>query len=121
MAIAGYGVGERIIEVGFIIIMGLGMGMATVVGHSLGAKRFSRAVEVFHTTLKISYVILALMTLTIALFREALVAFFIPRSPDVIDVGGGSSSFSVWVYSSSGSSALWVDSFRAQAGPFPSW
>ncbi|MCD6382880.1 MAG: MATE family efflux transporter, partial [Thermoplasmata archaeon] len=77
VAIAAYGVGDRIIEVGFIIIMGLGMGMATVVGHSLGAKNFSRAKEAFHTTLKISFVILALMTMVIALFREDLVAFFI--------------------------------------------
>jgi len=86
--IAAYGVGDRIIEFGFIIIMGLDMGMATIVGHSLGASKFSRAKEAFRTAVKLSFVLLAIMTVIIAAFGEELVAFFIPRSPEVIKEGG---------------------------------
>lgn len=86
--IAAYGVGDRIIEFGFIIIMGLDMGMATIVGHSLGAGRFERAKQAFSTAVKLSFALLTLMTAIIALFGEQLVAFFIPRSPEVIKEGG---------------------------------
>ncbi len=87
VALAAYGVGDRIIDVAFIVINGIGMGMATVIGHSLGARKYRRAREAFNATVKVTFLILAVETLTIVIFRNQLVAFFIPHNPEVIEEG----------------------------------
>ena len=87
IALAAYGVGERIIDIGFIIVDGIGVGMATVIGHSLGAKKYDRAGATFKEALKLTFLILAIETFIIIIFRYQLVAFFIPHSPEVIEEG----------------------------------
>ncbi len=87
VALAAYGVGDRIIDVAFIIISGIGIGMATIIGHSLGAKKYERARAAFKEALKLTFLILTIETVIIILFRYQLVAFFIPKSQAVIDEG----------------------------------
>ncbi len=87
VALAAYGVGDRIIDVAFIVINGIGMGMATVIGHSLGARKFFRVKEAFNEALKITFLILVIETAIIVAFRNELVAFFIPNNMEVIDEG----------------------------------
>ena len=87
VALAAYGIGDRIINLAFIIVDGIGMGMATVVGHSIGANKFERAQETFSIGLKMSFTLLILETLAIIILRSQIVAFFIPESPEVIEEG----------------------------------
>ena len=87
VALAAYGVGDRIINITFIVVDGIGMGMATMIGHALGAEKYERAREAFKTSLRITFLILAIGTALIMIFRHQMVAFFVPRSPDVIEEG----------------------------------
>ncbi len=87
VALAAYGVGDRILDMAFIIINGIGVGMATVIGHSLGAEKYGRAREAFREALKLTFAILLLEVIIIVGLREQLIAFFIPGSPEVIQEG----------------------------------
>ena len=84
IALAAYGVGDRIINVSFIVINGLSSAMATVIGHSLGADRFDRAEETFKKSVQLIFLLLAMETAIIFFFREPLARFFIPTDEDVI-------------------------------------
>ncbi len=87
VALAAYGVGDRVINLGFIIPSGIGMGMATVIGHSIGAKKFHRANQAFREALKLTLLLLVAETFFIVLFRYQIVAFFVPKSMETIEEG----------------------------------
>ncbi len=85
VALAAYGVGDRIINVSFIVINGLSSAMATIIGHSLGADRFDRAEETFKKSVQLIFLLLAIETAIIFFFREPLARFFIPTDEEVIE------------------------------------
>ena len=87
VALAGYGIGDRILGILFIITDGLSVGLTTMVGQALGARRPARAKEVVWKGLWIMLSVLVAEAGVLWLLRRGLVAVFIPGRPDVIAVG----------------------------------
>ena len=86
-ALAGYGIGDRVLGLLFILTEGISVGLTTMVGQALGAGKFSRARELVWKGLFLLFGLLAMEALVLWMLRKPLVALFIPGRADVIAVG----------------------------------
>ncbi|MCR4392197.1 MAG: MATE family efflux transporter [Candidatus Acetothermia bacterium] len=86
-ALAGYGIGDRVLGILFIVTEGLGTGLTTMVGQALGAGAMDRAQELVRKGLRALIVILAAEAGLLWLIRYPAVAMFIPGREDVIELG----------------------------------
>ncbi|MGY4706935.1 MATE family efflux transporter [Candidatus Bipolaricaulota sp. J31] len=86
-ALAGYGIGDRVLGLLFILTDGLSVGLTTMVGQALGAERFARSRELVWKGLSLLFGLLAAEAFVLWVMREPLVALFIPGRADVIAVG----------------------------------
>lgn len=88
VAAAAYGVGNRILNIMFLVMGGLAMAMSTMVGQSLGSDNLDRADEVTIKGLITMVGLMVVFTAVIFVLRNPLIAIFIPDKPDVIKMGG---------------------------------
>ncbi|HEU68601.1 MAG TPA: MATE family efflux transporter [Candidatus Acetothermia bacterium] len=86
-ALAGYGIGDRVLGILFIVTDGLGTGLTTMVGQALGAGAMERARELVRKGIAALIVILSAEALFLWFVRYPTVALFIPGREDVIAVG----------------------------------
>ena len=86
-ALAGYGIGDRVLGLLFILTDGLSVGLTTMVGQALGAERYDRARELVRKGLSLLFGLLAMEALVLWMLRKPLVELFIPGREDVIAVG----------------------------------
>ncbi len=86
-ALGGYGIGNRIISLAFIAIQGLGQGLSTIIGQSLGAKMMDRAKQAAFRGIGVLFLILSVEMGIIVLFRHQLISIFIPSEPTIIAEG----------------------------------
>jgi putative MATE family efflux protein len=77
VALAAYGVGDRIINLIFITINGIGEATCTMVGQSLGAGDRERAGETVRQGTIAMFMILSACALTVFVLREQIVSIFI--------------------------------------------
>jgi len=84
VALASYGIGQRIL--GFVIIPSLGLSMATstLVGQNIGAGKIERAEEIVRVAGSAGFVILTLMGVFMFLFAGRLATVFIPGEYETI-------------------------------------
>ncbi|MFH1610023.1 MAG: MATE family efflux transporter [Candidatus Bipolaricaulota bacterium] len=87
VALAGYGIGDRVLGILFIVTEGLGTGLTTMVGQALGAGRMERARDLVRKGLQALIAVLSVQAGLLWLIREPVVALFIPGRTDVITVG----------------------------------
>ena len=87
IALAGYGVGSNILQFVTIPAMGLSQAVATLVSQNMGARNLQRAARVTWLGAGAGFAILSIVGLLAYVFAPALVAFFVPRAPDVIAEG----------------------------------
>lgn len=87
VALAGYGIGDRILGILFILTEGLGVGLTTMVGQALGAQKMARAREVVRRGIALLVTLLALEAALLWPLRGVLVALFMPSRPDVVEMG----------------------------------
>jgi len=85
VALAGYGIGSRILS--FIIIPAFGIGMATstLVGQNIGAQAYERVKKTIQYSLNIAFGILGTLGIIIFIFAEQLAELFIPNDPASIE------------------------------------
>ena len=86
-ALAGYGIGDRVLGILFIVTGGLGTGLTTMVGQALGAGAMDRARELVRKGIGALVAILSAEALVLWLVRYPAVALFIPGREDVIEAG----------------------------------
>lgn len=86
VALAAYGVGDRIINLIFITINGIGEAMCTMVGQNLGAGNQKRTERTVKEGTIAMFIILSACAATVFLLRGQIVGFFI-NDPDVIAEG----------------------------------
>ena len=86
VVLAAYGVGDRIVSLIFIAVNGLGVGVATILGQSLGADNVQRAEEVARKGLLLMFSILVGSSLVLYVIREPAIRFFIGE-PAVVSEG----------------------------------
>jgi putative MATE family efflux protein len=87
VALAAYGIGDRILSLLFIALDGLGVGLTTILGQSLGAELKERASQAAKKGTTVMFLLLVVEALVIWLARRPLIAFFIPGREDIIDEG----------------------------------
>ncbi len=87
IASAGYGIGNRILTISFLVIGGLAMAMSTMVGQSLGADMKERADEVTKKGLLSILALTAVFAVAVFLLRNVLIGIFIPGRTEVIKMG----------------------------------
>jgi putative MATE family efflux protein len=87
VTLAGYGVGSNILQFVTIPAMGMSQAVSTLVSQNMGAGNPQRATRITVLGAGASFAILSAVGLIAYLFAPALVAFFVPRAPDVIAEG----------------------------------
>ncbi len=85
LAIASYGVGNRIVNLMFVIVNGLATSQGVMLGQALGAGNIERSKKVAQTGVFLMFYLLLIASLIIYIFRDPIVRFFIPTNPDVIN------------------------------------
>lgn len=86
VALAAYGVGDRIISLIFITINGLGEASCIMVGQSLGARDSMRASSVVRRGTTSMFLVLCTCACAVFAFRGPIVGFFI-NDPEVVREG----------------------------------
>ncbi|HOL83576.1 MAG TPA: MATE family efflux transporter, partial [Caldisericia bacterium] len=87
VAIAAYGIGDRILSFSNVTVDGLGEGLTTIIGQSLGAKKEDRATHSAYRGMAFMFLLLCIETTIIVIFRKTLVSLFIPNEMDIINEG----------------------------------
>ncbi|MBS3817113.1 MAG: MATE family efflux transporter [Candidatus Thermoplasmatota archaeon] len=85
---AAYGVGNRILNITFLVMGGLAMAMSTMVGQSLGADDEERAEEVTKKGIWAIVILMMLFAVTIFALRNVVIGVFMPGNEEVIEAGG---------------------------------
>jgi putative MATE family efflux protein len=85
--IAAYGVGDKLINIIFIVVDGLGTGIMTLIGQNLGANLIGRAKEIAKKSLQAAFLITFLEAALVFTLRIPLFKLFIPDRPDIIAEG----------------------------------
>ncbi|HTM04456.1 MAG TPA: MATE family efflux transporter [Vicinamibacterales bacterium] len=87
VAIAAYGIGSNIFMFVLIPAMGLSMATSALVGQHIGAGKIERATRIAYLSAGIAFVTLQVIGILLFLFAHAIVAFFVPTDPAVVQTG----------------------------------
>jgi putative MATE family efflux protein len=87
VTLAGYGVGSNILQFVTIPAWGMSQAVSTLVSQNMGAGNLQRAARVTYLGAGAGFAILSLVGLLAYVLAPALVAFFVPRAPEVIAEG----------------------------------
>lgn len=88
LTMASFGVGSTILQVVMIPAMGLSMAVSALVGQNIGAGNIDRAVRIGRLGAWLGFGVLTAMGVVAFFSAPQLVAFFVPKDPDVIAEGG---------------------------------
>jgi putative MATE family efflux protein len=83
---AGFGIGQRITQAGFMPVVALGFAVAPVAGQNFGARKADRVLETFKRAALMAASIMALFTIPCVFAGDAMIRFF-SSDPAVIAVG----------------------------------
>lgn len=84
--VAIYGVGMRVSALGIMIIVGLGLGVSSLIGHNLGAKKFERAKETARQSILLSMGIMGFFSIVNLIFAPQIVWLFF-KTPEMLSLG----------------------------------
>jgi putative MATE family efflux protein len=84
--VAAYGVGMQLFAFGIMILVGLGLGLSSLIGHNLGAKKFERAKATADQAILLGVSTLTVFGLFTFFFAATYMGFFF-ESDDTIGVG----------------------------------
>jgi len=83
---AGFGIGGRVVQAGFMPVVALGFAVAPVAGQNFGARRADRVKETFKSAAIMATIVMLLFTIVCQIAPDALVRVF-SKDPEVIKVG----------------------------------
>ena len=115
---AGFGIGQRIIQAGFMPIVALGFAVAPVAGQNFGAHKADRVRETFKRALLIASGMTTLVTLACLFADEAMIRFF-SSDPAVIGVGAEYLRIIAWGTVASGIIYVNGSMFQAMGNTVP--
>jgi len=109
---AGFGIGMRLIQSGFLPVVALGFAVAPVAGQNFGARRGDRVQSAFRTAALLAIAVMAPFTIVCFAFAAPLIRFF---SDDPAVVAVGSEYLRIVCWSFVGSGVVFVASSMFQA------
>jgi putative MATE family efflux protein len=83
---AGFGIGQRLIQAGFMPVVALGFAVAPVAGQNFGAHKPERVRETFQRAVLMAAAVMLLFTLACQMVPEAMIRLF-SSDPAVIAIG----------------------------------
>ena len=86
IALAAYGIGDRIINMMFIVIDGLAFALTIIIGQNLGAGRIDRAMQAARKGIGLMFCLLLASSVLLYLLRRGLMGAFTP-DVETIDEG----------------------------------
>jgi putative MATE family efflux protein len=116
---AGFGIGLRIMQSGFLPIVALGFAVAPVAGQNYGAKRPERVRATFQAAALIATVGMVIFALLAHIAPAALIGIF-SDDPAVIAVGDEYLRISSWNFVASGLIFVTSSMFQAMGNTIPS-
>jgi putative MATE family efflux protein len=84
--VATYGMGMRISALGIMVIVGLGLGVSSLIGHNLGAQKFERAKETARQSILLSMGIMGFFSVINLIFAPQIVWLFF-KTPEMLSLG----------------------------------
>ncbi len=84
---AAYGAGNKVLNIMFLVIGGVCMAMATMVGQSLGADMKKRAEEVAKKGIISLAILMTVIAAGVLITRELIIGFIIPGQEEIISSG----------------------------------
>jgi putative MATE family efflux protein len=116
---AGFGIGLRIMQSGFLPIVALGFAVAPVAGQNFGARRPDRVRQTFRVAALMAVVGMATFALLAHIAPAALIGIF-SDDPAVIAVGDEYLRISSWNFVASGLIFVTASMFQAMGNTVPS-
>jgi putative MATE family efflux protein len=84
---AGFGIGLRVIQAGFMPVVAMGFAVSPVAGQNIGARHGARVRQTFRVGALMATGFMVVLTLLCQLVPEQMIQFF-SRDPEVLAVGG---------------------------------
>ncbi len=109
---AGFGIGMRVVQAGFMPVVALGFAVAPVAGQNVGARKPDRVRSTFRSAALMAAGVMIVFTVGCRIFADALIAFF-SSDPQVVAVGGEYLRIVSWTFAASG--VIFVGSSMFQA------
>ena len=115
---AGFGIGQRIIQAGFMPIVALGFAVAPVAGQNFGARKADRVLETFKRAVLMAAAFGTVVTLACLFADEVMIRFF-SRDAAVIAVGAEYLRIIAWGTLASGIIYVNGSMFQAMGNTIP--
>ncbi|HEY2931892.1 MAG TPA: MATE family efflux transporter [Acidobacteriota bacterium] len=116
---AGFGIGSRVIQAGFMPVVALGFSVAPVAGQNFGAKQAQRVKATFRDAALMAAGVMVLFAILCHTAPAALVGIF-SKDPSVIAVGEEYLRIISWNYVASGLIFVASSMFQAMGNTIPS-
>ena len=116
---AGFGIGMRVLQAGFMPVVALGFAVAPVAGQNFGARRPERVRETFRTAVWMAAGVMALFALACHVAPAAMIRFF-SKDPQVVAVGNEYLRIVSWNFVASGIVFVCSSTFQAMGNTVPS-
>ena len=115
---AGFGIGMRIMQAGFMPVVALGIAVAAVAGQNVGAGQHARARETFRTALGMAVGTMMLFSAVCQIAPAAMIGVF-SRDPRVISIGEEYLRIVSWNFVASGVVFVVSSMFQALGNTLP--
>lgn len=115
---AGFGIGLRIVQAGFMPVVALGFGVAPVAGQNFGAGKPERVRRAFQDAALMAAGIMAAFAVLCLLAPAPLIAFF-SSDPAVVRVGEEYLRIVAWSFVASGVTFVVSSTFQAMGNSIP--
>jgi putative MATE family efflux protein len=116
---AGFGIGLRVVQAGFLPVVAMGFAVSPVAGQNFGARLPERVRETFKVGVLMAAGLMAIFTALCHLFPEAMIRVF-SRDPQVLAVGGEYLRIISFNYVASGIVFVTGSMFQAMGNTIPS-
>ena len=109
---AGFGIGQRIVQAGFMPVVALGFAVAPVAGQNFGARQAHRVRETFQRATLMAAVVMTLFTVVCQVAPESMIRFF---SSDQAVIAIGAEYLRIVAFSLVASGIVFVNGSMFQA------
>jgi len=116
---AGFGIGQRIVQAGFMPVVALGFAVAPVAGQNFGARRADRVRDTFRSAALMSSGVMLCFALASQVAPAAMIRAF-SADPQVVAVGTEYLRITSWNYLASGLVFVAASMFQAMGNTVPS-
>ncbi len=84
--IAAYGIGTQVFSFGIMLLVGIGLGLSSLIGHNLGGKKYERAKKTADQSILLGVGIMSVLGLIAYIYASSIMGIFF-KHPETIAIG----------------------------------